>query len=281
MLDRLIDTIENYIKHLHKAGLYVTVHGVISEYIHSLPEIDIHNNPFCLMIKTEDCAWCKCIQSQQKIYAKNTSKPFWGMCYAGIEEYVFPLYSSSEMFGFVCVSGYAVNKKEALRRIDTVSKEFMINRNELLHIYQSLNHEKPDINTLSAIINPLVQMLIFLNMLRPSAVSVGVSDRQIYNMALRFIERRYMQRITVSDIAAHCGCSVSTVSHTFTRHAGKTIKQYVNFLRIEQAKKLLESSLLPVKTIAAMCGFGEPDYFSTVFKHHTGFSPTNYKKRNM
>ncbi len=136
MLDRLIDAIENYIKYLRKTGLYVTVHGDISEYIHSLPEIDIHSNPFCLMIKTEDCAWCKCIQSQQKIYNQNSSKPFWGMCYAGIEEYVFPLCSSSEIFGFVCVSGYAVNKKEAMRRINTVSKEFMINCGHLQHNFR-------------------------------------------------------------------------------------------------------------------------------------------------
>lgn len=281
MLDKLICAIENYIKYLHQTGLYVTVHGDISEYIHSVTKIDIHSNPFCLMVKTNYCAWVKCMKSQQKIYAKNCSEPFWGMCHAGVEEYVFPLYAFSNMFGFICVSGYGINSDEAKRRIDAVSKEFTIDRNELWRTYQSLKHEKPDIDAISDIINPLAQMLIFLNMLRPSAVTADVSDNQIYNTALQFIERRYMQSITVADIAAHCGCSVSTVSHTFSRYAGQTVKQYVTFLRIEHAKKLLESTLLPVKTIAALCGFGEPDYFSAVFKRHTGSSPTEYKRSKL
>ena len=157
----------------------------------------------------------------------------------------------------------------------------MLDKNVLCCAYCSLNHRKPDISALSVIINPLVQMLTFLNTLRPSAFSGGVSDNQIYNRALRFIERRYMQQITAADIARHCSCSISTVSHTFSQCAGQTVKQYLTQLRIDQAKKLLKCTRLPAKTIAAMCGFNEPDYFSAVFKRIAGISPSDYRKEKL
>lgn len=277
MLNELIKTINEYVKYLNQTGLYVTVHGNISEYIHSLTKIDIHSCPYCLMIKINNGAWEKCIKSQEKIYEKNCTEPFWGMCYAGVEEYIFPLKSSDKMFGFVCVSGYGVDTKKAMPRIDAAAEKFMINRDELLNTYRNLNHKKPNIRELSAVIAPLVQMLVFLKYIRPSFMKKDIIDNQVYNMTLQYIERRYMQHISVSDIASYCGCSVSTVSHTFSRYAGQTIQQYITFLRIEQAKKLLKNTMLPMKTISAMCGFGEPDYFSTVFKRSTGFSPTKVR----
>lgn len=199
------------------------------------------------------------------------------MCHAGIEEYVFPIYNS-KIFGFVSVSGYAVNKTTAAKRISALSKEFMLNQNELLRVYESLNHQKPDIDKLSVIINPLVQMLILLNMLQPPVNAFDGGDNRIYNKALRFIERNYMEKITINNIAEYCSCSVSSISHIFPRKCGQTVKQYINSLRISQAKHLLSSSMLAIKTISALCGFEEPDYFSTVFKNYTGISPSGYRK---
>lgn len=56
------------------------------------------------------------------------------------------------------------------------------------------------------------------------------------------------------------------------------MKAYVVKLRIEQAKKLLQTSDLPINTIAAICGFENTNYFSSSFKKVVGSSPKEYRE---
>ena len=71
--------------------------------------------------------------------------------------------------------------------------------------------------------------------------------------------------------------SQSTVSHLFRQYTGEPVKKYIAGLRMAQAKKLLETSDLPVSTVAQMCGFSNINYFPTAFKKQTGVSPTEYR----
>lgn len=53
MKESLITDINNYISFLNSIGYYVTVHG---KRIAGLPEHNVHNNPFCLFVKTNSAA---------------------------------------------------------------------------------------------------------------------------------------------------------------------------------------------------------------------------------
>ena len=54
--------------------------------------------------------------------------------------------------------------------------------------------------------------------------------------------------------------------------------KYVNTIRIENAKQALKSDT-PIAQIAALVGFMEQKYFSTVFKRETGLTPSEYRSR--
>ena len=64
---------------------------------------------------------------RQKVYKKNGEDIFFGMCHAGIEEYVFFVNSSS----FVSVSGYGINKEKAFERMRALSQKYCLNFEEL------------------------------------------------------------------------------------------------------------------------------------------------------
>ena len=138
-------------------------------------------------------------------------EPFWGMCHAGIEEYIFPVPDTE---AFVCVSGYAVNDCEAKKRIAALSKEFFLDRQELLEVYLAkLSHTKPNLEEISVIVKPLCHMLSLLERLKPLMFSQ--SDHHIYNEAMIYLERNFAKNIHLSDIAAYCNCSVSSLCHIF------------------------------------------------------------------
>jgi two-component system, response regulator YesN len=66
----------------------------------------------------------------------------------------------------------------------------------------------------------------------------------------------------------------------FKQETGQRFSAYLTKLRIEKAvEHILEMDDVKVVTLAEMIGFGEnPQYFSQVFKKHTGYTPSEYRK---
>lgn len=61
---------------------------------------------------------------------------------------------------------------------------------------------------------------------------------------------------------------------------GTGAKEYINKIRIEKAKTLIETTGLSIAEIAEMTGFSGQSYFSTAFKSYTGLTPSQYKKES-
>ncbi len=69
------------------------------------------------------------------------------------------------------------------------------------------------------------------------------------------------------------------IRRLFKAEYGKTPLEYVDELRLINAKELLENMpMYSITQISELCGFGDPLYFSVFFKKHTGISPKHYRK---
>ncbi|MNP25159.1 HTH-type transcriptional activator RhaR [compost metagenome] len=59
----------------------------------------------------------------------------------------------------------------------------------------------------------------------------------------------------------------------------RRIFQYIHSVRIKNSKELLlRSPNMPVKEVALLSGFEDPNYFCTVFKKHEQLSPNQFRK---
>lgn len=272
MNNRLIENINNYIEYLNDKGLSISVHGKL---VSGLLEHNIHRNPFCAFIKTNEEAWAKCIKCQKKVFNTydNSRDHFFGMCYAGVEEYVFYVDGKT----FISVSGYGTDEKKAYERIDSLSKEFYFNKSELLSIYKNgLKHTAENISDLKVLIYPLCHMLQLLQLTLGEMPEIQ-SKNKTFDSILAYVQRNMTQNISLRDIANACVCSESTVSHLFKEYTGRSVKRYISDLRIKQAQKLLLASDMPITNISLLCGFSDSNYFSATFKKATGISPTRYR----
>lgn len=77
-------------------------------------------------------------------------------------------------------------------------------------------------------------------------------------------------------------CKIVHMSDTWFRKLfikcyGTTPIKYINNLRINYAKELIESGYYKIENIASLVGFNDPKYFSIVFKQYTGCSPSTYR----
>lgn len=83
---------------------------------------------------------------------------------------------------------------------------------------------------------------------------------------------------TIADLAEQVHLSETQFRRLFHRVFGTSPVQFVRKQRIERACSLLRRTTLPIKQIAADCGFAEDAFFSRVFRKATGTSPAAYRK---
>lgn len=96
--------------------------------------------------------------------------------------------------------------------------------------------------------------------------------------ACEFLATHLSRGISVSEVAAREGLSVSRMTHLFRQEMGVSIGFYLETLRLDRARGLLELTDQSVTWISEECGFESVYYFSLRFKKKTGLSPTAYRQ---
>lgn len=96
--------------------------------------------------------------------------------------------------------------------------------------------------------------------------------------AVSFINMNFHRPLTVEEIAQTCGIDDRYLYNLFVKHLGISPKQYLNKLRLDNAKQLLTGSDCTVTEVAFSVGFDDVLAFSRFFAKHTGQSPSAYRK---
>ncbi|WP_371070296.1 helix-turn-helix domain-containing protein [Sinorhizobium meliloti] len=66
----------------------------------------------------------------------------------------------------------------------------------------------------------------------------------------------------------------------FSAATGYTPVQYVQALRIEEAKQMLETEDVAIEDVSVSVGYEDPTFFRKLFKRRTGVTPAQYRQRN-
>jgi transcriptional regulator GlxA family with amidase domain len=69
-----------------------------------------------------------------------------------------------------------------------------------------------------------------------------------------------------------------TLKRRFKAATGTTLIDYLQNLRVEEAKRLLESGSLPVDEVSAEVSYEDPSFFRRLFKRRTGLTPSQYRR---
>ena len=102
-----------------------------------------------------------------------------------------------------------------------------------------------------------------------------VSDK--IGESIAYMSQNLNRPLQVSILAALVNISPSHYFALFKRQTGCAPISYFTRLRMEEARRLLETSDASVKEVAAQMGYDDPFYFSRVFKSATRLAPSNYR----
>jgi len=143
----------------------------------------------------------------------------------------------------------------------------------LSDFYIQLLEEK---DTLQAI-NALMTEVLFDFVDRVSEVRRGHYSPAIQD-SLHEITNHLYGDITLERLAECTNLSPNYLSSLFKKEVGRTISEYVQRERIEEAKRLLTLTDYPIADIAAWLNFNDQSYFNKVFKKWNGIAPMAYRK---
>lgn len=108
-------------------------------------------------------------------------------------------------------------------------------------------------------------------------IAEPVSPRAPFRRAIKCLEDTG-ENCRISDLAQMYHMTTAHFIRSFKATYGTTPANYHIRCQVKQGKQLLTGTDLSVGSIAELCGFSDPLYFSRVFKQHTGITPTQYRE---
>lgn len=104
-------------------------------------------------------------------------------------------------------------------------------------------------------------------------------DIQRFQKLFDYVDENFSQEITSEKAAEICNMSYSYFSRQFKRIMGKTFTEYLNYIRIREAEKLLMGSDMNITQIAMDVGFSSSSYFIKQFRRIKGMPPRKFKMK--
>jgi len=93
-----------------------------------------------------------------------------------------------------------------------------------------------------------------------------------------WLGKHYQETDAIRQVIGSAGIPERTLKRRFKAATGTTLIEYLQNLRIEAAKQLLESGQLPVDEISVEVSYEDPSFFRRLFKRRTGLTPSQYRR---
>jgi AraC-like DNA-binding protein len=94
-----------------------------------------------------------------------------------------------------------------------------------------------------------------------------------------YIENHLHYAITLEDLAEHVSLNTNYLSTLFKKELGKTVSEYIITRRLDEAKRMLAHSEMPISEISNTLAFNSQSYFSLLFREHFNETPRQYRNR--
>jgi AraC-like DNA-binding protein len=101
-----------------------------------------------------------------------------------------------------------------------------------------------------------------------------------YESICLFVQENFHRPLSRESVAEHFGLAPNHVSRLFRKEGFMRFNDYVNLVRVNRAKFMLQNYSMTLKEIADSCCYGDPAYFCRVFKKVCKVTPTEYRAHN-
>lgn len=104
------------------------------------------------------------------------------------------------------------------------------------------------------------------------------ADKEIVAIQ-EYIEEHYAEKISVESLADRIATSSRNFVRRFKKATANTPIEYIQRVRIESAKKKLESTTMTILQVMVSSGYNDDKTFRTLFKRYAGLTPLEYRNK--
>ena len=217
---------------------------------------------------------CPNIDASAVEFCKKTRSYYVITCHYGLSKIYFPIYQKNVLLGFIKLSRYVLEEtaKDAEKRMEKICKDFAIPQADIQNIFDNI--PKIDIKNLENIAHIMEMCICYLWYNEV----LSKKDNSLGYLLDDYIHEHLSEDLSTATLCNYLCISKSTLYKISTSFFNTSIADYVETVRIEEAKKLLEDENLPMYLIAERTGFVDSNYFSKRFKSRIKISPSEYRK---
>jgi len=180
------------------------------------------------------------------------------------------------------------DSEESFVEIQMFSYELNVLLRHLCHMHKVNVRYSEEVykNYISQIRNqiyPIHIIQLLYDMVEAYMKLIQIHARRQYSDLIRFcldyVDFHFSEPITLASVAHSFSVSECYLSARFTKETNMNFITYVNKVRVDYACVLLEKFQMPIQKVAELSGFASSSYFTRVFKHQIGMSPSQYRKQ--
>ncbi|TKI08042.1 transcriptional regulator PocR [Martelella alba] len=269
--------------------------AVVVVNIHGEEVSELYNfTPFCQMMRQDPEMSRRCRMSDRcgGLEASKSNQPCIYRCHAGLTDFSIPLLISGHLVGFVLCGQVRVHDTVVLPSVQDCTSSAWRKDNQFTTHFEKI----PVVDFDRLISSAELLKMIVDNYLKQQLEVVVFKDHAAapprralvpsqhdgkMKKALRYIEGHYTEDLRLEDVAALVYLSPYYFSKLFKKYQGIGFNAYVNQLRMESARQMLEQSDWPIATIARNLGFSQASYFCKVFRQTYRITPQAYREQHM
>jgi transcriptional regulator GlxA family with amidase domain len=110
-------------------------------------------------------------------------------------------------------------------------------------------------------------------------MGTGRDEDPIIRKVHRYVTEHITDALSIEQLASAVAVSRRTFSRVFARYAKVTPSAFVEQVRVDTARKMLEDTDAPLKTVAFECGFRSATHMRTTFARRLDVTPKQYRQR--
>ncbi|OHB56460.1 MAG: hypothetical protein A2Y12_19765 [Planctomycetes bacterium GWF2_42_9] len=238
--------------------------------------------PICKLIRSTKAGEAKCLTTDNAncSFAIEHKKGLRYFCHAGLIDYAVPIYIEGKHIATISCGQLLPTppSQKGCEKLYEKIKDLNLDKNKFKKAYfQSIYMPPEKLESLYRLLAFFAEYFCDIGL----SLKKTIEDHRYLEIerAKEFIKNNYREPITLEIVANHIAFSESYFSRIFHRIERKTFTQYMQNLRLTEAKKLLRNTDWTICRIAFNVGFSNLSYFNEFFRKSEHCTPSQYRKQ--
>lgn len=183
---------------------------------------------------------------------------------------------------------------ETVRKNEMITRQFLLSLRtdvtQMVYVWLSemgiyanaLFSDKESENSMLGAVNGFNEMMEYVENLMRKAVGYKLyitKEDSVADQICTYIDSHFREEIHRDELAELVYLNTDYMSRMFKKEKGVSISNYILQKRVDEAKKLLCGSSIPINTVSLHIGYSNFSYFTKMFKENTGLTPLEYRRK--